>query len=89
MTSFAPALVLKGSFELSPKGERLRNTLIGIQFAASFALIIGASFMFLQNRFMQNSSLGYEKDAMIVVNIHQIQKNRRVANTNPVNSIKD
>jgi putative ABC transport system permease protein len=30
--------------------------------------------MFLQNRFMKNSSLGYEKDATLVVNIHQIQK---------------
>ena len=78
MTSFAPALVLKGSFGLSPKGKKIRNTLIGIQFIASFTLIIGASFMYLQNRFMQNSSLGYEKDAMVVVNISQIQKNRDV-----------
>jgi len=76
ITSFAPALVLKGSFGLSPKGRSLRNTLISIQYIASFALIIGSFFMFLQNRFMQNSPLGYEKDAMLAVNIHQIQKNR-------------
>jgi putative ABC transport system permease protein len=78
ITSFAPALVLKGSFGLSYKGKRLRNTLIGVQFVASFALIIGASFMYLQNRFMQRSSLGYDKDALITVNIEQIQKNRDV-----------
>lgn len=41
MTSFSPALVLKGSFGLSPKGRQLRNGLVGIQFVASFALIIG------------------------------------------------
>ena len=76
ITSFPPALVLKGSFGLSPKGKKMRNTLIGIQFAASFALIIGASYMYLQNRFMQNSPLGYEKDAMVIVNITQIQKSR-------------
>ena len=76
MTSFAPALVLKGSFGLSPKGRKLRNTLIGIQFIASFALIIGASFMFLQNNYMQQSALGYDKDALITVDIRQIQKNR-------------
>ena len=76
MTSFAPALVLKGSFGLSPKGRKLRNTLIGIQFIASFALMIGASFMYLQNRFMQHSSLGFDKDNLITVNIGQIRSSR-------------
>jgi len=76
MTSFAPALVLKGSFALSPKGKKLRNTLIGFQFIASFALIIGASFMYLQNRFMQNSSLGYNKNDIIVVETERISRSR-------------
>ena len=76
MTSFAPSLVLKGSFGLSPKGRKLRNTLICIQYIASFALIIGASFMYLQNYFMQNSALGYDKEALITVNINQIRKSR-------------
>lgn len=70
MTSFPPALVLKGSFGLSPKGRKLRNILIGIQFIASFALIIGSTFMYLQNRFMQNSPLGYEKDQVIITDIN-------------------
>jgi putative ABC transport system permease protein len=76
MTSFAPALVLKGNFGLSPKGRKLRHTLISIQYIASFALIIGSSFMFLQNHFMQNSSLGYDKDAIITVDIQKIQDSR-------------
>ena len=76
ITSFAPALVLKGSFGLSPKGRKLRNTLIGVQFVASFALMIGASFMYLQNHFMKNSQLGYNRDNLIIVDIGQIEKNR-------------
>jgi putative ABC transport system permease protein len=32
MTSFAPALALKGNWGLSPKGKKIRNTLIGIQY---------------------------------------------------------
>ncbi|MDO4704476.1 ABC transporter permease [Tannerella sp.] len=71
MTSFPPALVLKGSFGLSPKGRVLRNALISVQFIASFALLIGASFMYLQNHFMQHTPLGYEKDALIVTNINE------------------
>ena len=76
ITSFTPALVLKGGFGLSPKGKRLRNTLISIQFIASFALIIGASFMYLQNSFMQNAPLGYNKDELITVDAGWIQKSR-------------
>jgi len=78
ITSFTPALVLNGNFGLSPKGKKMRNTLIGIQFIASFTLIIGASFMYLQNYFMQNSSLGYDKDELITVDISQIENNRDV-----------
>ena len=55
MTSFPPALVLKGSFGLSPKERQLRNALIGVQYVASFGLIIGATFMYLQNYYMQNT----------------------------------
>jgi len=75
MTSFEPAVVLKGSFGLSQKGKKLRHTLIGIQYVASFALIIGATFMYLQNRFMQ-SNLGYDKEALITVDIGRIYRNR-------------
>ena len=76
MTSFEPVLALKGSFGMSPKGRKLRNTLIGIQFVASFTLMIGASFMYLQNHYMQNSPLGYDKEALITVDIRKIQESR-------------
>lgn len=71
ITSFAPALVLKGSFGLSPKGRQLRNSLVGIQFVASFALIVVALFMYLQIDFMQNVSLGFDKDQLIVTELNE------------------
>ena len=76
MTSFAPALALKGNFALSPKGKRLRNTLIGIQYVASFALIIGASFMYLQNRFIQNADLGYDASRLIGAEVWRLGANQ-------------
>lgn len=81
-TSFSPALVLKGNFGLSGKGRRLRNGLISVQFFASFALIICSLFMYLQNNFMQNSPVGYDKDQLIVVNIPTeiIDKKEAIAN---------
>lgn len=79
ITSFPPALVLKGSFGLSPQGRVLRNVLVGIQFIASFALIIGAMFMYLQDRYMSTSPLGYEKDQVIVTNVTKKVKNSKEA----------
>jgi putative ABC transport system permease protein len=76
MTSFEPALALKGYFGLSSTRKQMRNILIGIQFVSSFALLIGVSFMYLQNRFMQNSALGFDKDELITVNIGRIQNSR-------------
>lgn len=76
ITSFPPALVLKGSFGLSPKGRMLRSVLVSIQFVASFILIIGSLFMYLQNRYMQNAPLGYDKDEVIVASLNsKINKN--------------
>lgn len=45
MTSFPPALVLKGNYALSGKGKRLRTVLIGFQYIVSFALIVTAAFI--------------------------------------------
>ncbi|MDR1258418.1 MAG: ABC transporter permease [Tannerellaceae bacterium] len=70
MTSFPPAMALKGSYGLPPSGRRLKNALICIQFIASFVLIIGASFMYLQNHFMRHAGLGFEKDNLIVAGIN-------------------
>lgn len=77
VTSFPPALVLKGSFGLSLAGRRMRSLLVGIQFVASFILIIGSLFMYLQNYYMQNAPLGYDKEEMIIVHLNgNINKNR-------------
>ena len=76
MTSVAPAIVLKGSFGQSPKGVMLRNVLLSVQFIFSFALMIGALFMHLQNSYMQNSPLGYNKDNVVTAYISQTQKNQ-------------
>lgn len=69
-TSYAPALVLKGSFGLSPKGKKVRVVLIGFQYTVSIALIIVTLFMGLQNHFMTSSEqLGFNKDQVAIVNL--------------------
>lgn len=79
ITSFQPAMVLKGSFGLSPKGRQMRNILIGVQFVASLSLIICASLMYIQNKYMLQTPLGYDKDQLILAEINtNIYKNNRV-----------
>ncbi|MDR1119467.1 MAG: FtsX-like permease family protein [Dysgonamonadaceae bacterium] len=87
--SFEPALVLKGSFELSPKGKKIRNILIGVQYTVSFALMIGAAFMYLQNYFIQHSPLGYDRDGVIVVNVTSMSEQSHDALRNQMMSHPD
>ena len=67
VTSFPPALVLKGSFGLSPKGRVLRTFLICVQFVGSFILVIGVGIMYLQSYFIYHTDYGFDKDEVLVV----------------------
>lgn len=82
MTSFPPAMALKGNAGLSPSGKRMRNVLVGIQYVASFALIIGAAFIYLQNYYMQHAPLGYDRDELIVSSLNAKINEDRDALTN-------
>lgn len=62
VTSFEPALVLKGSFVMSPKGMHLRNGLMAFQFITSIVLIICTLLIASQYRYMQRYSLGYDTE---------------------------
>ena len=67
VTSFPPALVLKGSFGLSPKGRILRTSLICLQFVVSFMLVIGVGVMYLQSYLIFHTDYGFDKDEVMVV----------------------
>jgi putative ABC transport system permease protein len=87
VTSFQPAMVLKGSFGLSLKGRQLRNVLISVQFIASFTLIIGASFMYLQYYYMHHTPLGYDKDELIITDLSNKAADNREAIADQLKSL--
>ena len=64
-TSFAPALVVKGVFGLTPKGRRLRTVLISVQYAISITLIIVTLSIHRQNRYMQKSDMGFQRENIL------------------------
>lgn len=61
-TSFTPAMVLKGSFWLSPRGRRLRMAIMAVQFCLAFALTIYIGVMSSQSSYIFNSDYGFNKN---------------------------
>ena len=61
-TSFTPAMVLKGSFGLSPRGRRLRMAIMAVQFCLAFALTIYICVMSSQSSYIFNSDYGFNKN---------------------------
>ena len=71
MTSYSPAVVLKGNFGLSPKGQMMRNVMVGVQFFVAAALIVAASLMQKQRDYMTRSiDYGFDKDEIVVCDIN-------------------
>ncbi len=67
LSSIQPITIMKGNFSASSKGSWLRNGLVVFQFFISIILIVGTLVVMEQMEFMQNKSLGYDKEQVIVV----------------------
>ncbi|MGN6213302.1 FtsX-like permease family protein [Parafilimonas sp.] len=67
MSSFQPVKTLKGLFKVSGTSISFRKVLVVTQFAISIILIITTVVVFQQLRYMQNASLGYDKDHLITM----------------------
>jgi putative ABC transport system permease protein len=67
LSSINPIVVLKGKFTGNKKGKWIRNGLVIFQFWISVILIIGALVIQGQMKYMQEKSLGFDKDQLVVV----------------------
>ena len=70
VTSFQPAMAIKGSFVFSRPARALRTGLVGFQYVISIGLIVGAGFMQLQNNYMQTYNQGFDKDRIAIVELN-------------------
>jgi putative ABC transport system permease protein len=68
LSSFKPALVLKGIHHPEKNVFTLRKALVVLQFTISVALIIGTLIVIEQIRYIQSASLGLNKDQVLIVN---------------------
>lgn len=69
ITSFSPALALKGNFGASRSGRGLRYALVGVQFFISMSLIICATFITLQRVYMVKHDMGFDREELLVANV--------------------
>ncbi len=78
LSSFRPAVTLKGSSSAGTQGFALRTVLVVVQFAISVMLIIGTLTMYRQFDFMKNHYLGFEKKQKLILPLREginIQEN--------------
>ncbi|HEY5750934.1 MAG TPA: ABC transporter permease [Chryseolinea sp.] len=67
LSSINPIVVMKGHFASNAKGSWLRNGLVVFQFFISIVLIVGTLIVTKQMRYMENKSLGYDKEQVLVI----------------------
>ena len=67
LTSFSPASVFRGSEFSGHRKSVFRNYLVVAQFVISIALIIGTITIQDQMQYIQNKSLGFDKENVIVI----------------------
>jgi putative ABC transport system permease protein len=67
MSSFNPAKVLKGIMKAGSGGLSFRKVLVVTQFSISIILIVATTVVFQQLHYMQNKSLGFNKDHIVTI----------------------
>jgi len=65
MSSFKPVSVLKGVLRIGTGSVSFRKVLVVVQFGISIFLIVATAVVFKQLRYMQQTSLGFNKDHVV------------------------
>lgn len=77
-TSFQPAIALKASFGLTPKGVRLRNILVFFQLLVTMFMVIYIGILFMQRQFIFNSDYGFDKDRILTASLQEVDSLNRI-----------
>jgi putative ABC transport system permease protein len=67
LSKFNPVEILKIKLHSGAKGGGLRNTLVVFQFVISIVLIICTIVIYKQLQYIQNKSLGYQKNQVLII----------------------
>jgi putative ABC transport system permease protein len=70
LSSFKPAISLKGNFTHSLRGEFIRKSLVVFQFSITIALVASIMIISKQMNFIRNKSLGFNSNAVVEINYY-------------------
>jgi len=76
MSSFKPVQVLKGLFKAAGGNISFRQVLVTIQFTISIILIISTAVVFKQLRYMQEKSLGFDREHIVTMSYNNELNNK-------------
>ncbi len=67
LSAFNPVKVLKGQLQSGSRKPAFRRIMTIFQFAISISIIIGSFIVYQQLAFMQNKSLGFDKENVVII----------------------
>jgi putative ABC transport system permease protein len=79
MSGMKPATILKGKLHNNKEGVQLRRSLVVFQFVISVVLLTGTFVVIKQLNYMQEQSLGFSKDQVLVINSARVNANEQNA----------
>ena len=89
LSSFKPAVVLRGTFSKSKAGTNLRKSLVVFQFVASIVLIAGTLIVYKQLKYMADKDIGISIDYVIGFLLPEVDREQRKAHKVLINSFKE
>ena len=81
VTGFQPALALKGSAGLTPRGRQLRTALIALQLLISSVMVIYIGILYLQSHYIYTSDYGFAKDEVLYTRLENLRGQREALRT--------
>ncbi|MDH4197282.1 MAG: ABC transporter permease [Candidatus Aminicenantes bacterium] len=72
LSSFRPAVVLKGAASSGSSKPRLRKTLVVVQFTIAIVLLIGTAAVRRQLDYIQNVNLGYNRHHVVSMGMNRV-----------------
>jgi len=78
MAGFSPAKILRGGFSGTTGNARIRKALVFIQFFISAGLIVLTISAFQQIKYLQNKSLGFDKEQVLSINLNSENAQKKV-----------
>lgn len=76
-TSFAPVTAMKGNVGLSPRGQSLRQWLVGIQISIAMVMVVFMGVIQSQTHYIYRSSYGYAKDSTLLFPLGDIPMEKK------------